>query len=169
MTVEKPKPKQLLHPITAGANSTMNESQFLEITCNSLKAREKSRIHGAIGFGFASHCLKNCRESSKPTIKSSNCHHVITLDSHLETALSSIMLFRHRFISSSTFTLLRPPRGRSWTPPSRMYHFKIPLAIEWLYLVYLQPSDNLLWALHRISQDAHSEFGFFEQPFYMYM
>ena len=33
----------------------MNQSQFLAITCNSLEAREKSRVHGASGFGFASH------------------------------------------------------------------------------------------------------------------
>ena len=33
----------------------MNQSQFLAITCNSLKAWEKSREQGAIGFGFA--CL----------------------------------------------------------------------------------------------------------------
>ena len=30
----------------------MNQSQSLEITCNSLKAREKWRVHGPIGFGF---------------------------------------------------------------------------------------------------------------------
>ena len=36
----------------------MNQSQFLESTCNSLEAREKSRVHGAFGFGFASHWLK---------------------------------------------------------------------------------------------------------------
>ena len=58
MTVEKPKPKQLLQPITTGLDSAMNQSQFLAITCNSLKAREKSRVHGAIGFGFAAHWLK---------------------------------------------------------------------------------------------------------------
>ena len=29
MTVEKPKPKQLLRPITTGADSAMNQSQFL--------------------------------------------------------------------------------------------------------------------------------------------
>ena len=58
MTVEKPKPQRLLRPITTGADSSMNQSQFLEITCNSLEAREKSRVHGAIGFGFASHWLK---------------------------------------------------------------------------------------------------------------
>ena len=52
MTVDKPKPKQLLRPITTEANSAMNQSQFLAITCNSLEAREKSRVHGAIGFGF---------------------------------------------------------------------------------------------------------------------
>ena len=63
MTVEKPKPKQSLRPITTGTNSAMNQSQFLAITCNSLKAREKSRVRGAIGFGFASHWLKNWCDS----------------------------------------------------------------------------------------------------------
>ena len=58
MTVEKPKPKQLLRPIT-GAGSAMNQSQFVTITCNSLEAREKSRVHGAIGFCFDSHWVKN--------------------------------------------------------------------------------------------------------------
>ena len=52
MTVEKPKPKQLLRPIKIGTNSAMNQSQFLAITCNSLEAREKSRVQGAIGFGL---------------------------------------------------------------------------------------------------------------------
>ena len=36
----------------------MKQSEFRGITCNSLKAREKSRAHGAIAFGFASHWLK---------------------------------------------------------------------------------------------------------------
>jgi len=62
MTVEKPKPKPLLRPITTETNSAMNQSQFLAITCNSLEAREKSRVHGAIGFGVASHWLKNWRD-----------------------------------------------------------------------------------------------------------
>ena len=88
MTVEKPKPKQLLRPITTGTNSAMNQSHFLAITCNSLKEREKSRVHGAIGFGFASHWLKNWRESFKPITKHSNRNHVITFDSHLKTALN---------------------------------------------------------------------------------
>ena len=87
MTVEKPKPKQLLRPITTGADSSMNQSQFLGITCNSLKAREKSRVHGAIGFD--SHWLKNWRESFKPITKRSNHNHVITFDSQLKTALRS--------------------------------------------------------------------------------
>ena len=73
MTVEKPKPKQLLRPITTGEkNSAMNKSQFLAITFKSLKAREKSRVHGAIGFGFASHWLKNWRQSLKPITKRSD-------------------------------------------------------------------------------------------------
>ena len=70
----------------------MNQSQSLAITCNSLEAREKSRVRGAngFGFGFASHWLKNWRESFKPITKRSNRNHVITFDSHLKTALISI-------------------------------------------------------------------------------
>ena len=70
----------------------MNQSQFLAITCNSLQAREKSRVHGAIGFGFASHWLKKWRESFKPITKRSNRNHVITFDSHLKTALIMIII-----------------------------------------------------------------------------
>ena len=92
MTIEKPKPKQLLRPITTGANSAVNQSQFLAITCNSLKEREKSRVHGAIGFGFASHWLKNWRESFEPITKRSNRNHVITFDSHSKTALTAIII-----------------------------------------------------------------------------
>ena len=76
MTVEKPKPKQLLRPITTGAGSAMNQSQFLAITCNSLEPREKSRVHGAIDFVFASHWSKNWCESFKPITKRSNRNHV---------------------------------------------------------------------------------------------
>ena len=70
--VFKSKPKHL--PITT--------SNYL----NSLKARERSRVQGAIGF--ASHWLKNWRESFKPITKRSTRNHVITFDSHLKTALS---------------------------------------------------------------------------------
>ena len=65
----------------------MNQSQFLAISCNSLEAREKSRVRDAIGFGFDSHWLKNGREYFKPITKRSNRNHVITFDSHLKTAL----------------------------------------------------------------------------------
>ena len=89
MTVEKPKPKQLLRPITTGATSAMNQSQFLAITCNSLETREQPRVHGATGFGFASHWLKIWRDSFKPIAKRSNRNHVISFDSHLKTALNT--------------------------------------------------------------------------------
>ena len=87
MTDEKPKPKRLLRPITTGAGSAMNQLQFLAISCDSLEAREKSCVRGAIGFGFDSHWLKNWRDSFKPITKCSNRNHVITFDSHLKTAL----------------------------------------------------------------------------------
>ena len=81
-----------------GTNSAMNQSEFLAITCNSLEAREKSRVRGAIGFGFASHWLKNWRDSFKPITKRSKRNHVITFDSHLKTALTVvniIPIFKH--------------------------------------------------------------------------
>ena len=86
----------------------MNQSQFLAITCNSLKAREKSRVHGAIGFGFASHWLKNWCDSFKPITKRSNRNHVITFDSHLKTALTNrfhgaVGLFSSRSQMTSEF------------------------------------------------------------------
>ena len=88
MTVEKLKPKQLLRPITTGPGSAMNKSQVLAITCTSLEAREKSRVHGAIGFGSDSHWLKNWRDSFEPITKRSNRNHLVTFDSHLKTALT---------------------------------------------------------------------------------
>ena len=100
MTVEKPKPKQLLRPIITGADSAMNQSQFLAITCNSLEVQEKSHVHGAVGFGFgfASHWLKNWRESFEP---------IITFDSHLKTALLESMtksyLVEFKCVARATF------------------------------------------------------------------
>ena len=106
MTVGKAKPKQLLRPITTEADSAMNQSQFLVITCNSLVAREKSRVHGAVGFGFgfASHWLKNWRESFKPISKGSNRNHVIAFDSPLKTALFQCFLFLLLDLFSTTNT-----------------------------------------------------------------
>ena len=82
----------------------MNQSQFLAITCNSLEAREKSRVHNAIGFGFDSHWLKNWRESFKAITKRSNQNYVITFDSHLQTALSTVFVLSE--IDPSVATIL---------------------------------------------------------------
>ena len=98
MTVERPKPKQLLRPITTGSGIAMNQSQFLAITCNSLVARVKSRVHGAVCFGFDSHWLKNWRESFKPIIKRGNRNHVITFDSQLKTALNPQQLVWYQIV-----------------------------------------------------------------------
>ena len=73
-------------------NRAMNQWQCLAITCISLKAREKSRVHGAIGFGVAFHWLKNWRESFNPITRRSNRNHLITIDSHLNTALIVIII-----------------------------------------------------------------------------
>ena len=74
-------------PIGIGENSAMNQSEFLAITCNLLKARENSSIQGAIGSAFASYWMKNWREIFRPIAKRRNRNHVITFDSHLKTAL----------------------------------------------------------------------------------
>ena len=61
----------------------MNQSELLGITSNLLKARDVSRLQGAIGLGFSSHWLKNWREVFKPITKRSNRNHEITFDNHL--------------------------------------------------------------------------------------
>ena len=77
----------------------MNQSQFLAITCNSPEAREKSRVYGVIGFGFASHWLKNWHEFFKPITKRSNHNHVIAFNSHLKTALILCLIIRSHVLS----------------------------------------------------------------------
>ena len=47
----------------------MNQSELIAITLNLLTEREKSYVQGEIGFGFASHWLKNWREILKPITK----------------------------------------------------------------------------------------------------
>ena len=66
----------------------MNQSEFLAMTCDLLKAREKSRAQGqgAIGFGFASVWLKNSREIYKSSTQRRNQNRVITFDNHLKIA-----------------------------------------------------------------------------------
>mgnify|MGYP007058674672 CR=1 FL=1 len=103
MTVEKPQPKLLLRPITTGTGSAMNQSQFLAIICNSLKAREKSRVHGAIGFGFASHWLKNSRESFKPVsyiIRSSADQYVSHVPALIVFCFTVCMWYRYQLNQS---------------------------------------------------------------------
>ena len=82
------------------------------ITCNSLNAREKSRVHGAIGFGFASHWLKNWRESFKPLAKRSAA---ITFDNNLTTALNSYNDIYTKifaaFVSIGNLEKIRAPDG----------------------------------------------------------
>lgn len=62
---------------------------FLVISRNLLKAREKWREHGVIGFDFACHWLRNWREILKPVTKRSNRNRIIIFKIHLKTALSA--------------------------------------------------------------------------------
>ena len=70
MALEKPIPKQLPQPIKTGANSAVNQSEFLAISCNLLEARETLSAQGAIGF-FASQWLQKLPGFFKPINKRS--------------------------------------------------------------------------------------------------
>ena len=74
----------------------MNQSEFLAITCNLLKVREKLRMQGTIGFsfGFASNWLKNWRETIKPVTNRSNRYHVISIDCRFKTAPTLMQALR---------------------------------------------------------------------------
>ena len=69
------------------------------MTCNLLKAREKSRVRGPTGFGFACHLLKNWLKIYEPLTKRGNCNRVITFNRHLKTAL---LRFNIAFTTIST-------------------------------------------------------------------
>ena len=63
---------------TTAANSATNQSEFLGI--NLLKAQVKSRMQGAIDSSFASHWVKNWRESLQPVTKRRNRTHTVALE-----------------------------------------------------------------------------------------
>ena len=77
MTVENPKPKQLLRPIKTGADSAMNRSQFLAIIC------KRGKDHLYIWCDW----FRKTDATLKQITKRSNRNHVITFDSHLKNAL----------------------------------------------------------------------------------
>ena len=110
----------------------MNHSQILVITCNSLEAREKSRVHGAISFGFASHWLKNWRDSFKPITRRSNRNHVITFDGHLKltTLLQPITTGTKSTMNQSQFLAIICS-SREAREKSRV-HGAIGFASHWL-------------------------------------
>ena len=82
----------------------MSQLESLAITRNLLKARKKTRVQGVIGFGFASHRLKNWCEIFKPTTMRSNRNGEITFDSHLISAVS----MRIKHVSHRTSHSLTP-------------------------------------------------------------
>ena len=45
-----------------GANSSINQSEYLANTSDLVKAQEKLQVQGEVGFGFACQYLKNWRD-----------------------------------------------------------------------------------------------------------
>ena len=95
----------------------MNQSEFLSISRNLFKGREKSRVQGAIGFGFASHWLKHWREIFKPITKRNTRNRVIASDSRLKTAqIGNLMLIFRRLSSLWSCIALLILKSTSKTP-----------------------------------------------------
>ena len=89
MTIEKQK--QLFRPVTTGANSTRSQSEFLAISCNSPKAREKSCTQEETIYLVLSHWLKNWREIFKPMTKYGNRNRAAPLEIYLKTVQFRLM------------------------------------------------------------------------------
>ena len=106
MTVEKPKAKQLLRPITTGTNSAMNQSHFLAITCNYGGSKRGKNHAYKVGLVLVLLVIGwKTGASLKPITKRSNRYHVIAFDSRLKTALLFVV---PSFSSIQTSTTLRP-------------------------------------------------------------
>ena len=72
----------------------MNQSEFLAITSNLLKAREKSRVQDGHWFSLAYHSFKNWREIFKPMTECGNRNRVITFDRTFRQSFENCF-FRH--------------------------------------------------------------------------
>ena len=97
----KPKPKQLLWPITREEDSSVHQSEFEVITCNRRQARENARVQVAIGFGFVSHWLRKWHDFFRPITGQSKAKPKqarITFDTQVKTALIS-NLWSQYFVS----------------------------------------------------------------------
>lgn len=68
----------------------------ISCTCNLLKARERPRILGVIGFGFASLLVEKLLRDFKPIMKRNRNRVVtvapVTVDSRLKTAPKKLIL-----------------------------------------------------------------------------
>ena len=98
MAVEKPIPKQKLRPITTGTNSATNQPEFLVITRELLKAREKSRAQGAITVVLVLFLI-GWKLVPNYYTRRSNRDRVVAFDSNLKTAL-------HGYVYSHAVTLI---------------------------------------------------------------
>ena len=67
----------------------MNQSEFQRISCNVLKTREKLRVQGAIGCGFASHWVKVFHFFVSHLKSPSSCYRVL--------GLAAVLSFLHDF------------------------------------------------------------------------
>ena len=86
LSVLKPKPKQLLRPITKNVNNTMDQSELEANTCNRCQARENACERGTIGFSLASHWLKKWCQL---------CQRKHKIDSGLRSPISTAIIVVH--------------------------------------------------------------------------
>ena len=81
---QKPNISEIILTNCNGSKQCDEPIRILAVTCNLLKAREKSRGQGAIGFSC--HWSKTWREIFAPITKRSNHNRAFTFDRHLKTA-----------------------------------------------------------------------------------
>ena len=87
MTIDKPMRNELPRPITREANSTMNQSEFLAITSNFLKAGENRTYKIPLVFlGFS------CVQIFKSITECGNRNRVITLDRIFRQSFENCLL-----------------------------------------------------------------------------
>ena len=108
MTVGNGKPKQLLRPITTGANIAMNQSEFLApllpllpLTCSKRGKNHTNNVRLVLVLPLIG--LKTGARFLSQSLSEAIRNYLITFDSHLKTALSieSKAGWKHHLLSSS--------------------------------------------------------------------
>ena len=153
----------------------MNPSEFLAITCNLLKVREKSLVQGAsgFGFGFASHWMKNWCEIFKPISKRSS--RIFTFENHLKTApwriisggcLFNLQMWNDFWSEWSPHQAILVSNSSGWKEVGKKYRLdqRVESMTLWFSCTMLnQTYFDIYISKFRVSRKQHNSCGLVEQ------